>query len=76
MPSVAEFTVTQIAFNPTGSYLACGSVANTVAFIELDDYIGVSRFPQLARFLDEYGGFIVFLVIIIIACAAIPWAKI
>lgn len=71
VPSVADFTVTQIAFNPTGSYLACGSVANTVAFVGLDEYLGASRFHRLVGFLDDYGGFIIFLVIIFIAWAAV-----
>jgi hypothetical protein len=76
VPAVADFTLTQIAFNPKGSHLACGSVANTVAFIELNDSVGILFFPQLIGFLDDYGGFIVFLLILLLAYLLIPMAKV
>jgi hypothetical protein len=34
---VAEFAVTQVAFNPAGTYLACSSVANSISLISLDE---------------------------------------
>jgi hypothetical protein len=37
---VAEFWITQVSFNPVGTYLACSSVANSVAFIVLDETLG------------------------------------
>lgn len=40
MESVADFAITQIAFNPTGEYIACSSVANSVSLITLDEELG------------------------------------
>jgi hypothetical protein len=37
---VAGFAITDIAFNPTGSYLSCSSVANSIAVIEVDKDLG------------------------------------
>ena len=37
MERVAEFAVTQVAFNPAGTYLACSSVANSISLIHLDE---------------------------------------
>ena len=37
---VAGFTITGIAFNPSGNYLACSSVANSIAVIEVDKDLG------------------------------------
>jgi hypothetical protein len=37
---VAEFSITQVSFNPVGTYLACSSVANSIAFIALDETLG------------------------------------
>ena len=37
---MADFAVTQIAFNPAGSYLACSSVANSISLVPLDESLG------------------------------------
>jgi hypothetical protein len=36
LESVAGFAITQVAFDPTGKYLAWSSVANTVSIVKLD----------------------------------------
>ena len=33
---VADFAITQVKFNPEGSYIACSSVANTLSFVRLE----------------------------------------
>jgi hypothetical protein len=33
---VADFAITQVEFNPEGSYIACSSVANTLSFVRLE----------------------------------------
>ena len=40
MDNVADFAITQIRFNPVGSYIACSSVANSVSFIKLEQDLG------------------------------------
>ena len=40
MERVAEFAVTQVAFNSVGKYLACSSVANSISLIPLDEGLG------------------------------------
>jgi hypothetical protein len=38
--NVADFAITQIRFNPVGSYIACSSVANSVSYIRLEQDLG------------------------------------
>ena len=40
MDKVADFAITQIRFNPVGSYIACSSVANSVSYIKLEQDLG------------------------------------
>ena len=41
MERIADFAVTQLAFNPIGTYLAASSVANSISLVPLD--------PELAK---------------------------
>ena len=40
---VAGFAITQCVFNPSGKYIACSSVANSISVIEVEDGMEVAR---------------------------------
>jgi uncharacterized membrane protein len=37
---IADFAVTQVAFNPSGRYIGCSSVANSISLINVDEDVG------------------------------------
>ena len=64
MEQVAGFAITDIAFNPSGSYLACSSVANSIAVIPVHQDLGR---PWLKEMVMENLFRIIALAIIILA---------
>jgi hypothetical protein len=44
---VAEFAITQVSFNPAGTYLACSSVANSISIVTLDESPGQPHWLRL-----------------------------
>ena len=48
---VADFAITQVKFNPEGSYIACSSVANSLSFVELER--GLEKSRSVWRMLTE-----------------------
>jgi ABC-type arginine transport system permease subunit len=62
---VADFAVTQIAFNPIGTYLAASSVANSVSLIALDESLGQTR--SMKQMVMEYWIWVLAALIILFA---------
>ena len=65
MEKVADFAVTQIAFNPAGTYLAASSVANSVSLIALDEALGQTR--SVKQMVMEYWIWVLAALIILFA---------
>ena len=59
---VAEFAVTQVAFNPLGKYLACSSVSNSISLVKLDEDLEVQSQWIRKMIMDR-----IFLILAIIA---------
>ena len=47
MERVADFAVTQVSFNPSGRYLGCSSVANSISLVKVDEKVGQVGLLQL-----------------------------
>ena len=44
---MADFAVTQVSFSPSGGYLGCSSVANSISLIKVDEKVGEVGLLQL-----------------------------
>ena len=65
MERVAEFAITQVAFNPAGKYLACSSVANSISLIPLDENLGKPGWIKQMIMENKY--YILAIIIILLA---------
>lgn len=62
---VADFAITQCVFNPSGKYIACSSVANSISVIKVEEGMEVARGWLTYWFEDRLFLFLAILVFVI-----------